>query len=166
MIVAAAVVTVAACGPVQNGRVDNAGPPAAAVSADTRVTMERLPCFGTCPVYIVDLTGDGAVTFTGERFVDSVGTYTAAIDAGAFAALVQELVAQGFFDFADRYTHDTRECGSYHTDAPGAVLTVRTEGRSKRVVHDYGCGGAPAALRELHERVDSVAGVQRWIGRR
>jgi hypothetical protein len=156
--------TVAACSPAQTGTADGANQPAAVVSADSRVTMQRLPCFGTCPVYTVDITADGTVTFTGENFVDSTGTRTAAIAPDSAAALMQELIARGFHDFADRYTQEAKECGSYHTDAPRVILTLRAGGRVKTVEHDYGCSDAPDELRALQERVDSVAGVRRWVG--
>ncbi|HSK20500.1 MAG TPA: DUF6438 domain-containing protein [Longimicrobiales bacterium] len=160
----AAAGTVAACSPAQNGAADGANQPAAVVSAGSRITMQRMPCFGTCPVYTVDITADGTVSFTGERFVDSTGTRTAAIAPDSAAALMQELIARGFHDFADRYTHEAKECGSYHTDAPRVILTLRAGGRLKTVEHDYGCSDAPDELRALQERVDSVAGVKRWVG--
>ena len=156
----------AACTPAQNGSVDQVDPPAAVVSPDSRITMQRLPCFGTCPVYTVDIAADGIVTFTGERFVEVTGTSTARIEAAAAAALIQSLVADNFFDLEDRYTDDAKVCGSYHTDAPRVRLTVRTDSRTKTVEHDYGCSDAPDRLRDMQERVDSVAGVTRWTGAR
>lgn len=166
-VVSAAAVAIAghACTPAQNGSVENAAA-SAVVSSDSRVTMERLPCFGTCPVYRVEIAADGTVTFTGERYVDSIGTMSHRIETGKAAALMQALVDGGFFDLADDYTHGATECGMYHTDAPRVTLSVRVDGRSKTVQHDYGCGGAPPTLRSLQERVDSVAGVSRWVGRR
>lgn len=154
----------AACSPAQNGTADGANQPAAVVSADSRVTMQRMPCFGTCPVYTVEILADGTVRFTGENFVDSIGTRTAAIAPDSAAALMQELIARGFHDFADRYTHEAKECGSYHTDAPRVILALRTGGRVKSVEHDHGCSDAPDELRALQDRVDSVAGVRRWVG--
>lgn len=166
LLLIAAAATLAACSPAQNGTADGANQPAAVVSADSRVTMQRMPCFGTCPVYTVDITADGAVRFTGENFVDSTGTRTAAIAPDSAAALMREMIARGFHDFADRYTHEAKECGSYHTDAPRVILTLNAGGRVKTVEHDYGCSDAPDELRALQERVDSVAGVRRWVGGR
>src|SRR4051812_16205110 len=45
------------------------------------VTFERTPCFGTCPVYRVNVNGNGEVKFEGIRNVDSVGTFVGHIDA-------------------------------------------------------------------------------------
>lgn len=152
-----------ACSPAQNGRVDSTNVPADVVTGDAHVTMQRMPCFGTCPVYTVEIGPDGTVTFTGERFVQTTGTATAMIGADAAAALVKDMVEAGFFELEDRYTYDAKVCGQYHTDAPRVKLTLRTGARVKSVEHDYGCSDVPAELRAMQEKVDSVAGVKRWI---
>lgn len=164
--IAATATVLAACTPAQNGTVDTAGRPVDVVSADSHISMQRLPCYGTCPVYNVSIAANGTVTFQGERYVDTTGTATRTIDPGAAAALMKHLTEGGFFDFARRYTYNEKECGLYHTDAPRVILTMRVDGRENTVEHDYGCNGAPATLRDLQARVDSVAGVERWIGQR
>ena len=158
-------VLLGACSPAQNGTLDGADVPGAVVSADARVTMERQPCFGTCPVYKVDVDAAGVVTFRGERFVETTGTAVDSIGAETAAELVREMVAGGFFQFAERYTHGEAACGSYHTDAPRVILTLRTGGRTRTVEHDYGCSDVPPELRVMQERVDEVAGVAQWVGR-
>jgi hypothetical protein len=155
---------VGACSPAQNGTIDGGRPSQVVVDAESHVAMQRFPCFGTCPVYSVRIDADGTVTFNGERFVESIGTSTGAIDSSAAVALMESLVEAGIHEMADSYTHDAKECGPYHTDAPRVILTLRTSGRSKTVEHDHGCGDAPDALRRMQERVDSVAGVARWVG--
>ncbi|HEX6309447.1 MAG TPA: DUF6438 domain-containing protein [Longimicrobiales bacterium] len=152
-----------ACTPAQNGT-DGDIPRSDVVSSESRVTLERQPCFGFCPVYRVEIAGDGTVTFTGERNVDTVGVATRTIGADAAAALITELVTAGFFELEDDYSMDAKACGPYHTDAPTVITTLSANGRSKRIEHDHGCGGAPAILRQMQERVDSVAGVSRWVG--
>lgn len=165
-IAAAAGVLGAACSPAQNGGMETGERPADVVSSDSHISMQRLPCYGTCPVYRVDIAANGTVTFHGERFVDTTGTATRNIEPRDVAALLRELRSGGFFDLAGRYTHGAKECGQYHTDAARVNLTVRLDGREKTVEHDYGCNGAPVELRVLQERVDSVAGVVRWVGAR
>jgi len=164
-IAAVLLLGVAACTPAQNGT-DGELPPSSRISADSRVTLERRPCFGFCPVYTVTITGSGAVTFDGERHVDSTGVHTHTIPADSARALIASIIDAGFFDLDDRYTMDAKGCAAYHTDAPTVILAVETGAGAKTVEHDYGCNGAPAVLRQLQERVDSVAGVRRWVGSR
>jgi hypothetical protein len=146
-----------------------AGPSATAepTSADSavRITLERGPCFGTCPVYSVTLDGSGAVLFEGRRFVADTGISTGKVPPARIDSLVAELTAGGYFDFADRYRAGEPGCERYATDLPSVNTEVRAGGRSKRIEHDHGCMEAPAALTALEGRIESVAGVARWIRR-
>ncbi|HSJ08565.1 MAG TPA: DUF6438 domain-containing protein [Longimicrobiales bacterium] len=160
---AATALLVAGCSTAANGSAEDADGIASS-QEDTRISLQRLPCFGTCPVYTVVITGDGTVTFTGQQHVQTMGTATARIEPSAVAALVKELEDGGYFTFADRYEMDAPACGMYHTDAPRANTTVTTTARTKTILHDFGCGGAPTALRGLEDAIDRVAGTARWIG--
>lgn len=142
-----------------------AGPTAAAGEAPVRIRLERGPCFGTCPVYSVTLNGSGAVLFEGRRFVADTGVSTGRVPPARVDSLLAELAAGGYFDWADRYAAGEPGCERYATDLPLVVTEVRAAGRSKRIEHDHGCMEAPEALTALEERIDSVAGVARWIRR-
>jgi hypothetical protein len=157
LLVAASATLVAAC-----ARPATPGPSAAAA---VRITLERGPCFGTCPVYSVTLDGSGAVLFEGRRFVADTGISTGRVPPARIDSLVAALTAGRYFDFADRYTAGEPGCERYATDLPSVITEVRAGGRTKRVEHDHGCMEAPQALTVLEGRIDSVAGVARWIRR-
>lgn len=157
----ALLVGLGACGP----RAPQVPAPDSASTANSAVTLERGPCFGTCPVYRVSLAGDGTVGFVGTRFVSRMGTDTSRVAPEVVNRLVQSLDAAGFFALADAYVPDAAACGLYHTDAPTVSITVRVPGRDKTVRHDHGCAGAPAELTRLEHLIDSVAGTARWTGR-
>ena len=129
------------------------------------ISLERGPCFGTCPVYTVTLEGSGAVLFVGRRFVADTGVSTATVPAARIDSLVAELVAGGYFEFADRYRAGEPGCERYATDLPSVTTEVRAAGRVKRIEHDHGCMAAPEALSALEARIDEVAGVSRWLRR-
>ncbi|MDB4952363.1 MAG: hypothetical protein JWM27_5012 [Gemmatimonadetes bacterium] len=137
-----------------------------AASAPVAVTLERTACYGTCPAYTVRLDGAGRVAWHGERFVAAMGDSSTAVSAARVNALADEIAAAGFFGFGDSYLPGVPAAEPCSTDSPHAVITVTRAGRTKRVEHDYGCRGAPAALRTIAARIDSVAGTRRWIGRR
>ena len=134
-------------------------------ASDGRISLERGPCFGTCPVYAVTIERSGAVIFEGRRFVTDTGTFTDSIPAVRVDSLFRELDAAGWFGFADRYAMGEPACGRFATDLPTVVTEVRMGGRSKRIEHDHGCSDAPEPLSALERRIDEVAGVSRWIGR-
>ena len=168
LVVASASLAVACARPASPGP-SAAGPSAAAgeARADSavRIVLERGPCFGTCPVYSVTLDGSGAILFEGRRFVADTGISTGRVPPARIDSLVAELAAGGYFDFADRYAAGESGCERYATDLPSVITEVRAGGRSKRIEHDHGCMEAPEALTALEGRIDSVAGVARWIRR-
>jgi hypothetical protein len=157
----ALVATVVACGP----RAPQAPAPDAASATSTVVTLERGPCFGTCPVYRVSLEGNGTVRFEGTRFVSRVGADTSRVAPEAVDRLVRSLDDGGFFALADAYVPDAPACGLYHTDAPTVTISVQAPGRTKSVRHDHGCRDAPDQLTSFEHLIDSVAGTARWTGR-
>ena len=169
LLVAASASLAAACARPASPGPSAAGPSAAAGQAPAdsavRITLERGPCFGACPVYSVTLDGSGAVLFEGRRFVADTGISTGSVPPARVDGLVAELAAGGYFDFADRYRAGEPGCERYATDLPSVITEVRAGGRRKRIEHDHGCMEAPEALTRLEGRIDSVAGVARWIRR-
>jgi hypothetical protein len=167
----ATLVALAACQsstPGRNG--DTAGGEVAAdVGGEQRsrisaVRLERQPCFGTCPVYVVDVDSAGRVRFEGRAHVQAMGTATADISREDFRGMADGLVQSGVMSFDSAYVAGAPGCGAYATDMPIVTLSVVVDGTTKRIRHDYGCMGAPVALRGLHAMVDSVANVSRWVG--
>src|SRR5262249_51931069 len=69
----------------------------------TEITLERTPCFGTCPVDRVTLRADGSASYTGTRYVDRLGEYKGTIGREEFDRLAAFLVSQKFFTLSDRY---------------------------------------------------------------
>ena len=160
---AAACARPASPGPSATGPAADAGQ--ARADSAVRITLERGPCFGTCPVYSVALDGSGAVLFQGRRFVADTGISTGSVPRARIDSLAAELTAGGYFDFADHYVAGEPGCVQYATDLPSVITEVRAGGRTKRIEHDHGCMEAPKALTALEGRIDSVAGVARWIRR-
>lgn len=157
-----------ACAPRPAGEGNGAPEPdtAGAEPGDsTLVTLERTPCFGSCPVYTVSISGTGMVRFAGTRFTTQLGEAVAEIPPARVDSLVDELRSGGYFEFADAYVVDAPACGRYATDSPTVITSVFTDGVRKEIRHDYGCGSAPAALAGLERRIDEVAGTGRWTGR-
>ena len=129
------------------------------------MTLERTPCFGTCPVYTVAISRDGKVEFDGKHHVADSGQATATIPPERVDSLLAELEAAGYFGFADAYVMDSPACGMYATDSPTVITSATRDGEIKTVRHDRGCSAAPPELSQLEQRIDEVAGTGRWVGR-
>ncbi len=153
-----------ACAPRPQPSADAASHPAPTTAPES-VTLERGPCFGTCPVYAVTLGRDGSVRFEGRRFVADTGISTGTVPRARVDSLFAELQSAGYFELADSYRSGDAVCRRYATDLPTVITEVRLDGRVKRIEHDRGCAEAPAALSQLENRIDEVAGVARWVGK-
>ncbi len=133
--------------------------------APAAITLERTPCYGSCPVYTLSIARSGAVQYEGTKFVQHAGPHNAQIPPAAVDSLLAELDAGGFFGFDERYTSGAPACGRYATDLPSVITSVTDSSRSRRVDHDHGCHDAPPELSKLESRIDEVAGTARWTGR-
>jgi len=123
------------------------------VSGPVEITLQRTPCFGTCPEYTVTLRDDGTVTYTGRQFVRVPGNHTWKIDAAAVRALAREMEAAGFFDLQDSYS-------ALMTDNPTTYTTLKIGNRTKKI-QDYVSG--PPKLKDIEARIDEVSGVKKYV---
>lgn len=132
---------------------------------DDSITLERTACFGTCPMYTLTITSDGAVTFNGRRFTKVTGIARGKISPNDFRQLVSEFEKINYFSLPDSYTPGTPVCPQRITDMPSAITAIHFQGKVKSVSHYYGCGNAPALerLTALEKKIDEVAGTQKWI---
>jgi hypothetical protein len=117
------------------------------------ITLERTACYGTCPVYSLEIGGDGTVTYQGRQFVRVIGKATAKISPDAVQQLVAEFERIHYFDLENVYT-------ARITDLPTTTTSIRIGDRFKKVVDHY---GGPGDLEKLEDRIDEVAGSDRWI---
>jgi hypothetical protein len=137
------------------------------------VMLERGPCLGPCPVYQVEIKGDGEVVFTGAgQLVDLAGVrmpamdmngvlvpgrHVSRIDRPALDALIARFRDAHFFGLKDVYEAEITDSASY-------VLTFQTGDRRKQVVDYVGDQvGMPGVVAELENEVDRVAGTRRWV---
>ncbi len=130
-----------------------------ATARDIHIALERNACFGRCPVYRLELSGTGKVTYEGRGFVKTTGRQEASVSAGDVQALAKEIEDAGYFEFRDNYPPDA-------TDHATVVTTVRIGERTKRIEHNLGSRSAPAVLEALYQRIDETADVERWVGPR
>lgn len=125
--------------------------------------LERGACRGTCPVYRVEVYGDGRVRFEGRDHVAHLGLQTSNVPTVAVRELVEAIQASQFAVADTAYVMNSASCGQYATDLPVSTLSARVGSRVKRVERDPGCRNAPTFLRALEAKVDSVAGSARWV---
>jgi acetamidase/formamidase len=129
------------------------------------ITLERGPCFGTCPIYKVTVASDGTVTFEGFNFVKTKGRATARIKPEDFKKLVAEFEKIKYFSLDDAYVPGSPTCGPAATDMPYNRSAIQLKGKTKTINHYQGCFGSEVvkALFALDKKIDEVAGTEKWI---
>jgi acetamidase/formamidase len=129
------------------------------------ITLERGPCFGTCPIYQVTIASDGAVTFEGRNFVKTKGTASARIKPEDFNLLVNEFEKIKYSSLDDKYEPGSPGCPMAATDMPSARTSIQMNGRTKSVSHYHGCRDSEVlrALSALERKIDEVAATEKWI---
>jgi hypothetical protein len=137
-------------------------PAAAPLSSNWQATMRRTGCYGRCPSYTVSVTGDGKVSFTGERFVATSGEQAGAALPEALERLQEKIQSPQVAAIGNSYVAGEAACGVWATDFPTITLDFSVDGRERHVRHYLGCEKAPQALRDLETMIDAAADVHRW----
>lgn len=122
-----------------------------------RIGLSRSACYGSCPVYSVEIAGDGTVTYEGGPYTVIQGRHQAKVPRAALERLVAQAEAADFFALQPVYEASV-------TDMPAYTLTLSIDGR-QHLVWDY-LGrevGMPAAVTALEDEIDRVAGTGRWV---
>lgn len=150
-------------GPVK--KLPNGGRPATPIKTPavtdwnaSRITLERGPCFGTCPSYSVVVQGDGTVIFEGRMYVAITGRHVSKITPEAVRALFAAFAKAEFFWTFDLYV------ARNITDLSAYRLGLTVDGRTKQV-GDYAgpAVGMPKAVWQLEDLVDQTVGTDKWV---
>jgi len=156
---------VAACSPMPPPGPPVPPPPAPPTGPipDTGVSLSEGPCFGTCPVYTVNVSANEFYTLELGRFTRAPGTTeTGVFPPGTFAAATDALRTASFTTLPTDITIGSAACGSpVVSDLPGATIGESTIAGARIVEYYPGCFGAPdrPALDTLVSDLRDVFGI-------
>ncbi len=145
--------------------------PSAYALDDVIIRMERTGCFGSCPIYSLQLKGDGAVVYNGIANVYIRGELHTYVSRQQVADLLHDFNRIGFFRLPN-----TIEAGQtlhldgkrvdvmklQREDLPNTRITLRVGDSSKSVVYSE---TAPEALVQIAQRIDIMVNSARWVQR-
>lgn len=122
-----------------------------------RIKLSRGGCYGDCPVYTVEIDGNGRVNWHGYYYTAMTGEQHSTISQEAVRQLVSRFEAANFFALDDKYKAVVTDNSEYE-------LSFSTSGQGK-VVTDYvgEAVGMPRVVKQLEDAVDAVAGTERWV---
>ncbi len=125
-------------------------------SNSVKMVLSRSGCFGSCPIYSVEIHGDGTVLYVGTGFVAITGSHRASISSDAVSKIIEAFRAADYFSLDDKYIWGA-------TDLPTYTTSISIDGKTKQVV-DYAGEkvGMPRVVSELETTIDRLSGVERW----
>ncbi len=125
-------------------------------SSDILITLDRGACFGTCPVYIVSIDGEGNVNFNGQSYVNEIGLTTYKVSKENATELIQAFEDVDFFNLENEYVDQ------YITDIPSTTITFTKDGKTKSI-YMYGLDQTiPQDLIDLASLIDKLAETEEY----
>ncbi len=121
------------------------------INKELIISLERTPCYGTCPIYKIKIFSDGSAFYHGERFVEKIGNYEFSVSKETLNYILKKADEIGFFELEDKYTANI-------TDLPKTITFIKNGKHKKRVVDYY---GAPKILKEFESLVDGCIDYRR-----
>jgi hypothetical protein len=106
------------------------------------ITLQRTACFGTCPIYKIEIYSDGSGTYTGTRFVENIGITEFNLSETNLNLILSQAEAIGFSNMKDEYSEPI-------SDLPTTFIQIK----DKRI-RDY--VGAPKTLKNLEKLIDQI----------
>ncbi|MBL3654947.1 DUF6438 domain-containing protein [Fulvivirga sediminis] len=119
---------------------------------DPVIKMEKTPCFGTCPVYTIEIFADNTAKLHAVQHLPLEGNYIAEMSDSQLNSLVSAFEGGEFFAYEKEYTANI-------SDMPTTYLTFNHNGRVKKV-KDY--HGAPESLKILEKQVAELVDILEW----
>jgi hypothetical protein len=124
-------------------------------------------------MYSLTISADGNVVYDGTASVKTKGRVQGQITLDQLSQLITAFKHANYFSLNDRYSGPADGCPTHWTDSPSATISLRLNGKSKTIVHYYGCreldspghfGGVwPPELFQLEKRIDEIVGTDKWI---
>ncbi len=118
------------------------------------LSFERTPCFGTCPVFAVNIYKSGYATYEGKSNAPRTGMFFAYLDKATIKDIAERANTSGFFTINDEYDGNV-------SDLPWRKTFVRYKGTSKKVINKGG-GEIPDVLVEMENLMENTIKEMNW----
>ena len=140
-------------------------------NADTIITLKRGKCYGTCPVYKVEIHGNGKLIYEGINYVKLEGQVTAELTKEQLHELISEINKAKYFTLRNSYVNERDGCTSIVSDRSWVYTTIQIKRRRKSIKHYVGCHEGSnqfsldlQRLKRLEDKIDEIIKIDQWIG--
>ena len=106
------------------------------------ISLQRTACFGTCPIYKIEIFSDGSGIYTGTRFVENIGVTKFNFSETQINLILTQAEAIGFTNMKEEYSEPI-------SDLPTTFIQIKD-----KKIRDY--TGAPKTLKNLENLIDQM----------
>lgn len=121
---------------------------------DIRITMSKGACFGTCPVYKIDIYEGGQMIYRGSKHVDKIGVFSKSLTDSEYTSLIKAFEDSRFEEYDAFYP-------SQIADGPTASLGYKGVGADS-LFHIAGKMERPQEIIDLCEKLAIIAYSDGW----
>ncbi|MDB9882350.1 DUF6438 domain-containing protein [Bacteroidia bacterium] len=118
------------------------------------LSVEKTPCFGTCPIYKIEINGLAEADKDAKRFMDELGLFKATIDKETFSELVSLTKTADWKNYKSEYL-------TGYSDLPSTIIRF-SEHAGDTICIRYESTKAPIELQNLADKVDSLSTLSIW----
>ena len=119
-----------------------------------KISFSTGPCFGSCPVYSLDISADRRARFNAKQYNDKKGVFTGTIDPETFNTLVDTINYLGILRLKSEYAVPW-------TDDQGATLSITFDTGRTVKIRDYGMIGT-FGLENLYDQFSELRKTVKW----
>ncbi|MGJ1432451.1 DUF6438 domain-containing protein [Sphingobacterium spiritivorum] len=122
------------------------------------ISFSRKPCFGTCPVFVLKISKNGAAQLDADNFLKNglKGQYASQISTGDLNKIIKQLNELQFPELKDDYGNRGV------SDLPAVHLEIRYQNDKVKKIRDYGNRGT-VELEKLYKTIDEILYAQKWV---
>ena len=106
------------------------------------IFLQRTACFGTCPIYKIEIFSDGSGIYTGTRFVENIGITKFSLSETQLNLILTKAEAIGFTNMKEEYSEPI-------SDLSTTFIQIKD-----KEIRDY--TGAPKTLKNLESLIDQL----------
>ena len=124
-----------------------------------KVKLERTPCYGSCPVYTVEVFADGRVKYNGKIFVARIGIHEWNIDEKSIEEINNAIAKYGYFSMKENEPTLIATCSS------SCITFVLLQNGLHREINNYhGEDRYPIKLQRFEDKIDEIICIAEYVG--
>jgi len=124
------------------------------ILSEAFISIEKTPCYGTCPVYSMSIDGDGVALLTAGAFMDEVGFFYSMVQADSVSSLFRHAKVCDWDSYDSTYMNQ-------YLDLPSTIIRFSMNAKDTITVQ-YNTVNTPEQLKLLGTKLAFLQEKMDW----